>query len=417
MISIITPTNNSEYLGELYDSLKNQTFEDWEWILVPNGSVTIPDFKDERVKIFPSEPGTEGVGALKYFACKHANGEIIVEVDHDDILTHDALESVNGAFREYPDCCFVYSNCAYVDRNLNPVENSKEIRFSYSDHKTRDFLYNGVRLTQIVTCEPLPQILSRLAYAPDHLRAWRAKDYWKIGGHDVNLKVADDHDLIIRFYLYGKMIHIDKCLYLYRIHDANTWVKNPQRVLDAVWNNYEKYIYQMAEKWADDNKLIKAAIIADYKDMLDGYKIIDLVKGDISPSSNKRLPFKDNSVGIIFSNETIQYFKDPVHIMNEAFRCLCHGGFLMINVPSTDGRAAFQNPSYLSYWNENSFSYYIWENSPGLIKKRLKCWYQPLRLRTFNPRGENDPLKKLYVEAHLIAIKDPKRPFPGKFLF
>ena len=70
MISIITPTLDSKYLTEAWNSLQAQTYTDWEWVLVPNGdNAAIPDAisQDARVKVYPY-PEKATIGALKRFA-------------------------------------------------------------------------------------------------------------------------------------------------------------------------------------------------------------------------------------------------------------------------------------------------------------------------------------------------------------
>lgn len=47
-----------------------------------------------------------------------------------------------------------------------------------------------------------------------------------------------------------------------------------------------------------------------------------------------------------------------IHVMNEAWRVLVPGGVFDIEVPTTDGRGAWQDPQHRSYWNANSFTYY-----------------------------------------------------------
>ena len=115
MISIITPTHNgSTYLLELYETIKNQTYKDWEWIIVKNnGGLTFGiEDSDQRVKVFEIENPDKSVGRAKRFAAQQAKGDILVEVDHDDLLTPDALEEVQKAFDSDPDVVQVYSNFA-----------------------------------------------------------------------------------------------------------------------------------------------------------------------------------------------------------------------------------------------------------------------------------------------------------------
>ena len=48
-----------------------------------------------------------------------------------------------------------------------------------------------------------------------------------------------------------------------------------------------------------------------------------------------------------------------IHVANEAWRCLRPHGMFRIKVPSTDGRGTWQDPTHVSYWNENSLLYLL----------------------------------------------------------
>ena len=111
MLSVITPTNNTRYLGEAHDSLAGQTHTDWEWIVVPNGGATWAS-DDPRVRVIPAD-FTGSVGGLKRFACQQAKGDLLVELDHDDLLTPTALAQIADAFED-AEVGMVYSNCAEI---------------------------------------------------------------------------------------------------------------------------------------------------------------------------------------------------------------------------------------------------------------------------------------------------------------
>ena len=56
-LSIITPTHRLTHLDELYESIKNQTYNDWEWVLYLNGKAKRKNLsqeieKDPRVSIY-----------------------------------------------------------------------------------------------------------------------------------------------------------------------------------------------------------------------------------------------------------------------------------------------------------------------------------------------------------------------------
>jgi hypothetical protein len=92
--------------------------------------------------------------------------------------------------------------------------------------------------------------------------------------------------------------------------------------------------------------------------------------------------------------------------MREIHRVLAHGGWAMIEVPSTDGRGAFQDPTHVSFWNEHSFWYYTNKNKADFIRN-YDIRFQTYRLNTWD-MAPHIPA----VSAWLVAIKDEER-FPG----
>ena len=96
-LSIFTPTHNTKYLKRLKESLDVQTYKNFEWIIVPNQSVTIPFEPNENIKIFPNNE-SQNIGFLKKYACNKSSGDVLVEVDHDDELFPTALETKIRSF-------------------------------------------------------------------------------------------------------------------------------------------------------------------------------------------------------------------------------------------------------------------------------------------------------------------------------
>lgn len=350
-------------------------------------------------------------GALKRYACERAIGDILLEVDHDDILMPTACERVQEVFDSDEDLCFCYSNSANMDtRNepWTPVTWDPAYGWSY-----REIEWKGRILTEARSAPPYPQSISRIWFAPNHLRAWRTTDYWKIGGHDQSMQISDDHDMILRSYLYGNIYHIDECLYIYRVHGDNTWLQHQLKIQDTMWANHDKYIEPMMMKWSDMNGLRKVDICSGNY-VPDGYESVDKNnkrEDGISADLNKKWPFEDNSVGIIRAHDAIEHLKNPIYTMKEAYRVLAHGGFFYITVPSTDGRGAFQDPTHVSFWNENSFLYYTVKNMNDFINCPVR--FQRIKVTTGfeNEYGENANIP--YVFAHLTAIKEDEPRFYG----
>ena len=74
---------------------------------------------------------------------------------------------------------------------------------------------------------------------------------------------------------------------------------------------------------------------------------------------NFGIPLPDNSCDNVRAHDAIEHIKDGRMIMGEIWRVLKNGGMVDILVPSTDGRGAFQDLTHVSFWNENSFGYWI----------------------------------------------------------
>jgi glycosyltransferase involved in cell wall biosynthesis len=242
-LSIFTPTHNSKYLNDVYNSIKNQDFD--EWVILYNNEAKKIGFADPRVKeIVVDIEGIKNVGMCKKLACANCSGDILIELDHDDLLTPNAAFEVKKAF-ENPEVGFVYSNSLYTDMNFGKREKFNPA-FGW---KYRETEYKGHLLDEPITFPLTPSSVSRIWYAPDHLRAFRKEVYNQVGGHNADLEILDDQDLMCRMYQVTKFHHIDKGLYVYRVHGDNSWLQKNKKIQDGVYPLYDKYIEDLILKW------------------------------------------------------------------------------------------------------------------------------------------------------------------------
>ncbi|SFT66463.1 Glycosyltransferase involved in cell wall bisynthesis [Lishizhenia tianjinensis] len=99
-ISIVVPVFNRENLIiETIDSVVNQTFENWELILVDDGSTdnTLSEIqkygdRDARIKVIERHRGPKGASACRNIGVDNALGEYVMFLDSDDLLTSNCLE-------------------------------------------------------------------------------------------------------------------------------------------------------------------------------------------------------------------------------------------------------------------------------------------------------------------------------------
>ncbi len=392
-LSIFTPTHDSRFLAEVYTSIKDQPFDEWV-ILYNNGAKEI-SFSDSRVKgIRMDLPGVSGIGAFKRIACENCSGDILLELDHDDLLMPDAIVEVKKAFLD-PSIGFVYSNALITNMEMGRLPRY-DANYGW---EYREISYQGHTLDEPLSFPLTPASISRIWYAPDHLRAFRKDIYQRIGGHNIDLEVLDDQDLMCRMYLETKFYHIDKALYIYRVHGDNSWLVKNKKIQDGVYPLYDKYIEPLAHKWANDLGLRKFDL-GGRLNKVEGYTSIDLKDADICADLNDRWPMPDASVGVIRAFDVFEHLKDPLHTMKELYRVLAPGGYAFIQVPSTDGRGAFQDPTHVSFWNENSFLYYTDRQWAQYIDTPVR--FQAMRLFTTEKNAQG----VCWTIAHLLKLSD-----------
>ncbi|MET7493169.1 glycosyltransferase [Streptomyces sp900116325] len=404
--SVFTPSHRPCYLDECLATLQAQTCSDWEWIvLLNNGARWRPEQPDERVRVEFADD-VHGVGAAKRRACELARGEILVELDHDDLLTKACLAELAEAFDAHPEAVFVYSNTAQITQDGERDES----RFN-TEHgwQYEDVSIDGRRLLQALSMAPTPHNISYIWYAPNHVRAFRKDVYEKVGGYDATRTVLDDQDLMCRLFQAGDFHHIPRCLYLQRIHQANTQhdpeiSEHIQRETVAL---YDKYIEANALAWTQRRGLFALDLGAAHGKP-PGYLGVDQYPGedvDIVATLPGKLDLPDGSVGLLRAVDFLEHVPAKVPLINELYRLLAPGGMLLTMTPSADGRGAYQGPTYVALYNENSFWYYT-DNQYRAFVPEIQARFQNSRLVTYYPTDWHSKNNISYVVANLIAMKE-----------
>ena len=123
LVTVFTPAyKTGEKIYRPFLSLKEQIYTDWEWIIVDDSDDRGETFKmlsnltkkDHRIQVFKPWEHTGIIGKLKNWACSLGRGQILVELDHDDELTDNALDYVVKGFKQFPEAGFLYTDCAEI---------------------------------------------------------------------------------------------------------------------------------------------------------------------------------------------------------------------------------------------------------------------------------------------------------------
>lgn len=118
-ISVVIPAYNAERtILETIESVQQQTFSDFEIIVINDGSTDrtveiLQNVKDQRLKIFHYKNG--GLCVARNRGLSHATGEFIAFLDADDLWTTDKLELQLAALQKHPEAGLAYSWTYYLD--------------------------------------------------------------------------------------------------------------------------------------------------------------------------------------------------------------------------------------------------------------------------------------------------------------
>lgn len=356
LVSIYTPTYNTEHLIEtVYESVKSQTYPNWEWVICDDGSkaktrkiLTKLQKKDSRIKVHLFD-NCGNIGKMKKRCTERSNGKYLVELDHDDRLTDDCLEEVVKAFEANPDAGMVYSNCTEVaDDGQCHMYHAPYWKYRETEYKGQVYL-EGLQPNFYGSEPSLAMDNSHYwELMPNHVRAFRAEVLFELGGYDDNLIYADDYDVILRMFLHSKIVHIPKMLYLYRWGD-NTWTSDKNADLqNKMAMVRDKYFPEVRVDLGCGSVKTFGFIGVDAIPYPGVDHVLNFAKDGLTR-------FPESSVDMMRTIDFIEHIEDKVFTLEQIYRVLKHNATVYIQVPSTDGRGAFQDPTHVSFWNENSF--------------------------------------------------------------
>ncbi len=190
-------------LAEAVDSVRAQTFDDWELCLVDDGSrdpqvvaaLRHHAASDSRIQL-ASHPAARGISAATNTALELATGRYVALLDHDDTLAPDALEQIAATIAADPTLDMVYSDEDIVDGGRQVWVHLKP---AWSPDTLRT---NGY------TC---------------HLGVYRRSLVQEIGGFRSEFDGSQDIDMILRLTERSdRVAHVPAILYHWRAHAAST---------------------------------------------------------------------------------------------------------------------------------------------------------------------------------------------------
>ena len=227
---LIAHYNNATYFKDCHQSLLNQTYQNWEAIIVDDASHE--EEKIELKKIIGDDPRfilienkvNKGVGYCKSTSIKHAKGTICGFLDPDDALTPDAIQKSVETFENNENVVATHSRMWNCNSDLKPEHisfRSKRIRNS------RKLFFN-------------------VRFPVTHFFCFSKTTFEKTEGLNENLTSAVDQDLYLKLYELGNFQFIPEPLYLYRIH--NKGVSQQKSKKERLYENWNLVLQNTLER-------------------------------------------------------------------------------------------------------------------------------------------------------------------------
>lgn len=201
-VSIIVPYyNNSSTLVNALASIANQSFRDWECLVIDDGSDKSPSeivqaLGDKRFRLITLNKNF-GRGYARQQGLNQAKGKYLAMVDADDWIYPNKLEKQVLILEEETEIALVSTAMAILDKDNNLAG----VRYYSSNGSSKITKYNRL---------PFPQFLN-IPHGPCMIRASIAKKY----GYDINLRNTEDFDFLLRIILEYPYAVLNEVLYCY----------------------------------------------------------------------------------------------------------------------------------------------------------------------------------------------------------
>jgi|SRR5690606_725998 len=219
MFSVVIPLYNKEIsVKSTIESVLNQTFDNFELIVVDDGSTDaspyiVSEIKDDRIKLIRQK--NQGVSVARNRGVKEAKYKWIAFLDGDDLWKENHLVEILKMMDKYP------------DRNVYVTS------FEYSDGR---YMYKLPRNVEIFKIDNyFKESLKEYLICTDVI-VINKESFNIVGGFNENLNRGEDLDLWARLAREYEVIKSSKVTAIYRIEAENRSVKSLSLIKSRVYN-------------------------------------------------------------------------------------------------------------------------------------------------------------------------------------
>lgn len=233
-VSIIMPVYNGEaYLGEAIESILTQTFQNWELILVNDGSTdSSMDImesyaeQDQRIKLTCNRKNLYLPKSLNAgFQC--ANGKYLTWTSDDNRYKKDAIEVMVGTLEAQSSYGMVYCDMEYINEQGNVTG------------------YFSGDISRIYVEDPIGACF-----------LYRREVAERVGAYDPQMILVEDYDYWLRISRQFEIVHVPNSCYQYRIHGNSLTTTRIQSVISQLHRLRLREIDFLLERTSQNEKEI-----------------------------------------------------------------------------------------------------------------------------------------------------------------
>ncbi|MBR2553961.1 MAG: glycosyltransferase family 2 protein [Aeriscardovia sp.] len=310
LVSVIVPVYNTEnYLHRCIDSIIQQTFTNFELLLVDDGSTdnsgAICDEyaeRDNRVKVF--HQSNRGQAAARNFGIKNASGDWICFVDADDAihcqLLQKLIHNINNTSRVIS-ICDIFEHESY--EAFCAVSNEKrKIELVSVTEDALQKLFDSPYVCWVTVAKLIPiDIIKTIPFTEGH--------------------IFEDNAVVVKWlYEAGTIVYTPEQLYFYQINPEGTtksaW--SEKRIIDSFWYKAEQLTFFEEQNM---NTLFSKFYTPFLKSLAENYYKYRDDYVELAKELKKTLKYwwKKNNARAILSEGEKQYILSIVHPLRESF--------------------------------------------------------------------------------------------------
>lgn len=230
LVSILMPVYNAEeYLSKTLESIKSQTYQNWELFAIDDWSTdqsyeVLLNFakKDKRIKVYRNGKH-RGVAGAANLALSMIKSNYVARMDADDLMHPERIDKQLKFLKKNKNVVVVGSQCILIDQIGQKIGEKK---FPISNDRIMKMIFRSIPIQQ-------PSMMINRGLLP--------KDFI---AYDQNKNTAEEVELLFRLFKYGEAVNLPDFLHFYRLHDKNTSLKDPKKTFYLTFLTRLKYAYK-----------------------------------------------------------------------------------------------------------------------------------------------------------------------------